>query len=294
MYYRRKVVLSIIQLLADSTEKMSIQKIVFLYSQRKAKAEYDFIPYKYGCYSYSLKADLNTMVNKGLLSESEHTYEKEDKVDYHKLLRPADQLLVQETVASYGQMTRSQLISHTYINYPFYAIHSTIAQDVVGKVKYSEIQKLKPSDSRTVLFTIGYEGISLETYLLRLVENNVKMLIDVRKNAQSMKFGFSKKRLSMYCDNLGIEYVHYPEVGIESDKRKKLKDQNDYNELFEQYTATTLRSETAGQLKILNDLKDKKRVALTCFEAEFCQCHRSHLARSISMLPAFDYSIVHI
>jgi len=52
------------------------------------------------------------------------------------------------------------------------------------------------------LFTIGYEGISLEEYFNRLIKNDVKVLVDVRNNPLSMKFGFSKTQLKRFCEKL--------------------------------------------------------------------------------------------
>lgn len=69
----------------------------------------------------------------------------------------------------------------------------------------------------------------------RLLESDIKLLVDVRKNALSMKFGFSKTLLKRYCNSLGIEYIHIPEVGNESYKRKELKTQEDYDDLLQCY-----------------------------------------------------------
>ena len=44
--------------------------------------------------------------------------------------------------------------------------------------------------------TIGYEGLSLEQYIVTLLINDVRVLCDVRKNAYSQKFGFSKNQLA--------------------------------------------------------------------------------------------------
>ena len=46
-------------------DKISLQKLLFLFTKNQAKPEYDFVPYKYGCYSYSAHADLTSMVSKG-------------------------------------------------------------------------------------------------------------------------------------------------------------------------------------------------------------------------------------
>lgn len=294
MYYRRKVILGLIELLGGEVEKLRLQKLLFLYSDKKPQSEYDFIPYKYGCYSYSAKADVNTMIKKGYLSETENKYCKKDLSNYFQKLKPADARLLQEVVSDYGQMSTNALIKHTYLNFPFYAIKSTIANDVLPGHLYDRVEKAIPKDKKTTLFTIGYEGISLEKYLQKLVKNNVKLLVDVRKNPLSMKFGFSKTLLKRYCNSLGIEYSHIPEVGINSDKRQQLETQMDYDRLFAEYRKTTLSETEEAQRRILGLLRKYKRIALTCFEAEPCQCHRSHLAESIVKSPDFNYSLIHL
>ena len=258
MFYRRKIILGLIELLGGEVEKLRLQKLLFLYSQKKPHAEYDFIPYKYGCYSYSAKADVNTMVRKGYLSETESKYSKEDNSNYYRKLKPADARLLQEVVSDYGQMSRNALIKHTYLNFPFYAINSTIANDVLPGHLYDRVEKAIPKDKETTLFTIGYEGISLEKYLQKLVKNNVKLLVDVRKNPLSMKFGFSKTLLKKYCNSLSIEYFHMPEVGINSDKRQQLESQADYDTLFAEYRKTTLSETKNAQQEILKFLVQYK------------------------------------
>lgn len=283
-----------IDLLGGEVEKLRFQKLLFLYTMKKKQPEYDFVPYKYGCYSYSAKADMNTMVKKGMLAEDEHLYSKVDTAQYFQKLKPADQRLLREVILDYGTMNRNALIQHTYLNFPFYAIRSTIAKDVLPGKLYERVDNALPKNEAISLFTIGYEGISLELYLQKLIRNNVKVLVDVRKNPLSMKFGFSKTLLKRYCNSLDIEYVHIPEVGIDSEKRQVLDTQNDYERLFADYRETTLKTTTDVQSEILKLLKQKKRIALTCFEAEPCQCHRSHLAIAISQLPEFNYPLVHL
>jgi uncharacterized protein (DUF488 family) len=122
----------------------------------------------------------------------------------------------------------------------------------------------------------------------------VKLLIDVRNNPMSMKFGFSKSQLVKYCASLGIEYIHIPEVGIQSELRQELKTQDDYDTLFKKYKISTLKTTISFQEKILELLIEKQRVALTCFEANICQCHRKHLSEAITSLPNWHYTLKHI
>lgn len=294
MFYRRKIILALIELLGGEVERLRFQKLLFLYAMKKQKPEYDFIPYKYGCYSFSVKADMKTMLKKGYLTETEHRYHKEDTDYYLPQLKQGDNKRLQQVVAEYGKMSNSALIKHTYLNFPFYAINSTIVKDVLPGNLYERVEKAIPKEEEVTLFTIGYEGISLEMYLQKLVRGNVKLLVDVRKNALSMKFGFSKTLLTRYCNSLGIAYKHIPEVGIHSNKRQQLKTQQDYDRLFKDYRQTTLQETTEAQNEILALLNEYKRIALTCFEAEPCQCHRTHLANSISHLPDYHFPLIHL
>lgn len=294
MFYRRKIILALLQLFDGQLDKIRLQKLLFLFTLKQTKTEYDFVPYKYGCYSYSAKADLTTMVSKGLLAESQKHFAKLDKTDYLKLVKPEDLKHLQQVKTEYGRMSANTLMKHTYINYPFYATRSEVAANILDDTELEKVKAAKPNGTKTVLFTIGYEGISLEEYLVRLLKNDVKVLVDVRNNPLSMKYGFSKTLLNRYCESLGIKYVHIPEVGIQSDQRQELNTQADYDKLFTVYRNQNLTKTTKAQTEILNLLKENKRIALTCFEANICQCHRKHLAEAIETLPGFEYKVEHI
>ena len=61
-----------------------------------------------------------------------------------------------------------------------------------------------------------------------LIKNDVKVLCDLRRNAFSHKFGFSKNRLQVAWTKLEIEYVHIPQLGVASTQRKDLNSDKDY------------------------------------------------------------------
>ncbi|MGE6221090.1 DUF488 family protein [Nubsella zeaxanthinifaciens] len=294
MFYRRKIILALLELFGGELEKIRLQKLLFLFSQQQTKPEYEFIPYKYGCYSYSANADLTTMVAKSMLIENTSSFVKSDKTSYLKLLKLEDKLKLNSIKSLYGAMNSDALMKHTYKNFPYWAINSVKAASILTSEELKNVKKHKSTNDSITLFTIGYEGISLEGYLNRLVQNNVKLLIDVRRNPLSMKFGFSKSLLKRYCESLDIYYLHIPEVGIVSDQRQELNTQSDYDALFKVYRKENLVNTKAEQQQILNLLVKYKRVALTCFEANICQCHRKHLADAIVDLPNFDYQLKHI
>ncbi|TXD85521.1 DUF488 domain-containing protein [Subsaximicrobium wynnwilliamsii] len=294
MFYRRKLVFALLENFENGLEKTRLQKLVFLLTKKQKNPNYDFVPYRFGCYSYSLKADLQAMIKRDWITISERGYELKTENKYYNELRSDDKKIVDDTISLYGKMNTEQITKHTYLNFPYHAINSTIASDILPEKYYLLVQEAKPKTEETILFTLGYEGISLEEYLNRLIRNDVKLLVDVRRNPLSQKYGFSKKLLSSFCNNLGIEYLHIPEVGIDSSKRRELNTQKDYDILFDDYNKTVLEETIESQDYILRLLKKHKRIALTCFEADTCQCHRTHLAEKIKRLPTFKYKLQHI
>jgi len=294
MFYRRKLILALLQAFGGNLEKINLQKLLFLLCSRQQAPEYEFVPYLYGCYSHSAKADLVTMTKKEILLEDQVSYYKKDKKDYLSALKESDRLLVNQIYVQYHKMDGHDLMRYTYVHFPYYAINSSVAKDLLTKNQIEKIVSERPHVEGYILYTIGYEGISLESYLNKLIKSDIRVLVDVRNNPISQKFGFSKPLLMRYCASLNIEYMHYPEVGIQSAFRQELKTQADYDNLFEEYKDQTLTRTLSIQQSILNLLTEKQRIALTCFEANINQCHRKHLAESICHLPTWQYELKHI
>lgn len=294
MYYRRKLLLGLLQVFNNDLEKTRLQKLLFLLSRFQKDNSYQFVPYKYGCYSFQSVADINTLEKYNILQQGKNRITKVSDVDYLAQLKPADKQAIRSLKAIYGAKSVEELTKSTYISHPFYAINSLIAKDILSKEQYQRVLDARPNKDKTTLFTIGYEGITLEEYLNKLIINDIRLLCDVRNNPLSMKFGFSKTQLKSACESIGIAYVHLPEVGIQSEDRQELNAQADYDRLFKTYKETTLKETIDNQKIILNLLIKHKRIALTCFEANICQCHRKPLAEAIAGLEGWDYEIRHL
>jgi len=294
MYYRRKIVLSILELFGNQLGKLQLQKLLFILSQNQAEPNYHFVPYKFGCFSFQANADLGTMKKYGLVSEGENTWVNTAKQSYLSELKKEDYVSLCKLKKEFDGKSSSELIRYTYLNFPYFATKSQVAGTHLNFSEVIIVNSYKPSSHKIGLFTIGYEGISLEEYLNKLLREDIKVLCDVRKNSKSMKYGFSKNHLKSACEGLGIQFIHIPEVGINSDKRQELHVQADYDQLFEEYNQTVIQ-ETVTQQEFLIDLiKTYKRVAITCFEADKCQCHRLHLANAVMKRPKADFDLFHI
>jgi uncharacterized protein (DUF488 family) len=147
--------------------------------------------------------------------------------------------------------------------------------------------------TKPVLFTIGYEGISVDEYIGKLAKAKVKLLVDVRSNPFSRKKGFSKKTLMNHCEQAGIKYLHFPGLGIPSALRKN-PFESDMEKIFEYYKKTILKNNPEDQNEICQLLETEKHIALTCFEADPDQCHRKILAASLQKACTINFIVKHL
>jgi uncharacterized protein (DUF488 family) len=128
----------------------------------------------------------------------------------------------------------------------------------------------------TGIITLGYEGRKIDQFLDILQGNNISTLIDVRNNPFSMKPGFSKNQLATELKTIGVTYLHLPELGIESHRRKNLT-KDGLHSLFQSYERELDSKE--NYLIRIKELAQKEKVALMCFEARETDCHRGVIAR---------------
>lgn len=299
MYYRRKVLLSIIEQFGGELNRTKLQKLAFLFTREQEKKAFDFVPYHYGCYSFQVNQDLKTMCKKGLLQEEtkgKHSgyWKVPEGNSFIHLLRPKDRSTLISFHKKFQSFSTDELIRYTYTRYPYFAINSSVAARYLQGKELEAVDKERPQKEGSVLFTIGYEGITLETYLNKLIEQNVRLLCDVRKNSLSMKFGFSKKQLKHACEQVGIDFHHLPDLGIESSKRKELTTMRDYDLLFAEYEKSTLVKNHQAVVELADMAKKYNRIAITCFEASHCMCHRGRVVKALEALPDWDIPIKHL
>lgn len=233
-----------------------------------------------------------TMVKRGFAGNKEDGnsayWSTEADPAYFNQLKREDQTAVLQTQREVEEFSQQELIKYTYIKYPYWAIKSQIAKDILSSEQMEKVNQQKRKKEGQEFFTIGYEGVSLETYLNKLILNDVRLLCDVRKNSLSMKYGFSKNQLKNACESIGVKYMHIPQLGIDSGKRTDLKSIGDYNKLFDEYDKTTLVENREFLIKISQLTSKYHRVAITCFEKEACMCHRSRVAKSLKELPDWN------
>lgn len=284
MFYRRKLLLGLLDALGQPVTRTELQKFLFLVCEEQRAAgerpAYDFVPYRYGCYSFQAEADKKTLTKYGWLTAADQ-WSLVSARAVPTGLRTQDAAAVLRVVRRVGDLRGDDLVAYVYRQHPYYAIHSEIRHAVLGAGELAAVEAATPRASGRCLFTIGYEGKSLEAYLNALIAARVRVLCDVRRNPLSMKFGFNKKQLANAVANLGMTYVHMPELGIPSAKRARLNSKADRLSLFAEYKRTTLAENQAALERILGLIDEHKRVALMCFEADHEDCHRGCVAGAL-------------
>lgn len=272
-FYRQRFLLSLLRIINRNINQTELQKHSFLFSQQQLMG-YDFIPYQFGCYSFQLNKDINDLAQAGFI---EITDKKVRLIEKNSMtwMKTADSNQLFKYPKEHKKMGGDELIHFVYKNYPYYAINSKIINRICTAKEKSQIkdEQTKIAKNVSAIYTLGYEGISLEAYINKLIKNNIKLLCDVRKNPLSRKFGFSYKTLNSLLPKIGIDYIHIPELGIESNKRQDLGNQADYKKLFDAYEATLPNRERALS-KVLELQKKYQKIALTCFEKSHHECHR--------------------
>ncbi|VVB91277.1 Uncharacterised protein [uncultured archaeon] len=271
--HKQRVLLNVVERLAEKgkSSRFMLVKTLFLLSVEENMGRiikfYNFFPYKFGPFSNVCYTDLSILEREGYLSENEKrlalTVKGEEAIkrtDFPVLSR------IKRVTSKFN--SDREIREYVYKNYKDYTIKSEI-------IPHAQIQNVPVG-----VFTVGYEGRDIDSFLNILIKNEIDLLIDVRKNPFSMNFSFTKEKLKNYLGKTGIEYLHIPELGIDGELRENLFTINDYQDLFKQYKATTLVQQHEQVLQIIK-LSEKRRVALMCFEANINMCHRGIIANYI-------------
>jgi hypothetical protein len=292
MYYRRKVLLALLEAFGGRLSKTDCEKLLFLFCQTSQSNYYDFYPYQFGGFSLISYYDKNVLTNDGFL-ESGEDFVLTLKDSFIDKLKHNDKKVL-STLVNRTKLRGDALIKTIYQEYPYYALKSKIVTRLLtpDEIKWASLSW--NLETTPCLFTIGYEGLTIDAFLNKLIKNNIHALIDVRNNPFSMKYGFSKPRFQNYVESIGIKYYHLPQLGIPSELRKGLRTKESYTSLFTYYENSILPNNLVHLRKIEQIIAEHLRAALTCFEAYYQSCHRHKITDYLNQEPGFNVKISHL
>lgn len=295
LFSRQRQLLQLLDALGGTSGMLDFQKLLFLYCQEASTGEapYDFVPYKFGAFSFTSYADRRKLIERGLLEDEDGW---QITAEGRKIIGRTMDMQLAAFAKRHRGLHGDALVADTYRRFPFFATRSEIAERVLkgDDAALARIRAVRAKSTGPALSTIGYEGHTLESYLTILLKSGVTLLCDVRRNPISRKYGFSKNTLARGCEGVGIRYEHLPELGIASEQRQSLDTQADYDALFADYERTWLPKQGAALKKIQGWMDAGDRVTLTCYEHQPNQCHRHCVAEALEGKSSKELTAKHL
>ena len=283
MLIRQKIILDLLLQVTKPLSPTIFVKLVFLLRHetqlKYAEAFYDFVPYKYGPFSFTLYHEVAALWRDGYMTPDEESIAlcestlrlTKQKVDE---LPTSFRRAVGDVVNSYKSKNQTDLLKDVYTRYQWYATKSKLT----GLRPKSSVAAKK---ARPAVYTAGYEGKSVDSFLNHLLRSGIELIIDVRAMPLSRRYGFSKRQLSEIAKKLGLGYLHVGKLGIPSERRANLTDFDSYQRLLQEYQHNMLPG-LEKEIAEVGQLMHQTPAVLVCFENDFRCCHRSRLAVAVS------------
>ncbi len=291
MYYRRKLLLALLEIFDGNLNNTDCEKLLFNFCKITGKNHYDFFPYHFGPFSFVSYYDKRRLTELGLLKQTQD-FQLNTKHSYLRELEPSDQKVLHALKSS--ELRGDRLVRKTYRENPQFTVRSEILEKLFDPEEIKQFQFSWNTDKTPVVFTVGYEGLTIDAFLNKLIANNIMAVVDVRNNPQSMKYGFSKKSFSDYIEKAGMEYIHIPELGIPSAMRRGLGKDTSHATLFQKYEIELLPKQEEAKTKLLDLVAKYSRIALVCFEADYHFCHRQIMINHLQKKHSLQKPVAHI
>ncbi len=288
MLKRQRMLLGLIYFASERAEvrmtRTRLMKCAFLMSKSlESKGlcpPYDFVPYHYGPFSFTLYRDLWNLRRGGRIESgnADAAYVPAEgkacaSAGFEALSWDTRQA-IGEVVCENGAMPNDDLLRSVYSRFPWYATLSR-RKDLLPPTP-----TIRPV-AKPAVYTIGYEGKSVDQLFDSLLRRGIQAIADVRRNPMSRKYGFSKKALRSIAAKLKLSYTHFPKLGIPTEERKGLSDPESYAALLDRYEQTMLPQGSESALLLSTDLSNCP-TALLCMEADPSFCHRGRLAKWVA------------
>jgi hypothetical protein len=137
------------------------QKLLFFYTQDYHKGpSYDFVPYKFGAFSFASYADKRRLMEAGLLVQNDQHWELTNS-GRETARREAVLPLVEAGFCQrWAGLRGNALIAEQYRKHPYYPTRSEIVETVLSDAESRQrVAEARPAKVKPGLVTIGYEGI---------------------------------------------------------------------------------------------------------------------------------------
>src|SRR5665213_2343614 len=159
LFDRQRLLLTVLDAVRDPVSNMDFQKLLFFYTQDCEKTPtYEFVPYKFGAFSFTSYADKRRLMAAGLLVQSDLQWELTDLGRQTARKEAVLPVVVAGFCRRRAGLRGNALIAEQYREYPYYAIRSEIVETVLpDAVSRRRVAEARPVKAGPGLVTIGYE-----------------------------------------------------------------------------------------------------------------------------------------
>jgi len=213
---RERLLLQLLHTVCGSNGSLTntdFQGLLFLFVKKYAKDEtaYEFVPHRFGPFSYTCFQDKWKLMKRGQLKKNQK-YWQLTRFGAKLVERYPEQLPAMGLFRDgYGKLRGERLMIEHYCQYPFYATRSEILEQVLPNLYYRQrvIRARAPRIKGGVL--TFYLEFYLERFLNQLLQNSVNLIVKLQPNPCGAE-GVATKTLMKACKDLDIRYEHLPDL----------------------------------------------------------------------------------
>ncbi|MEM4923582.1 MAG: DUF488 domain-containing protein [Ignisphaera sp.] len=145
------------------------------------------------------------------------------------------------------------------------------------------------------IYTIGYEGRTIDEFIKILERYGIRVVLDVRHQNMFVNPSFSRKSLTSRLSSHGITYIHLPRLGVPKILREPYINGRISHECFKMYYTYYLEQGLEDLLKIIDRYRSIGGIVLMCSERfpkpfgnQKHYCHRFFVSEKLIELKIFE------
>src|SRR5947209_2299951 len=129
LFERQRLLLTLLDAIGEPVGHTDFQKLLFLYTRQcESTPSYDFVPYKFGAFSFTSYADKRKLIAEGLLDEDDQNWTLSDAGRAAARRQAVEPLRAAAFCRQHSRLRGNALIIEQYRSHPYYATRSEILE----------------------------------------------------------------------------------------------------------------------------------------------------------------------
>jgi hypothetical protein len=127
LFRRQKLLLTLLDALGEPVGHTDFQKLLFLFAHEcEAEPSYEFVPYRYGGFSFTSYADKRKLIEKGALADNDQLWQLTEAGERAARKHAVDPLRAVAFGRRHSKLRGNALILEQYRRFPYFATRSEL------------------------------------------------------------------------------------------------------------------------------------------------------------------------